>query len=145
MRQSSKSFIMKKQYLLSALTVMFVVLIGCASSKSASAEPPARWEVLGEKRVNYRMDRDVMNINNREAYKQIKIAVNGGSLNMYRATIYFENGGSQEVDLRNNFNRGSSSRTIDLNGNMRRINKIVFWYDTKNYSRRKATLTVLGK
>lgn len=145
MRQSSKSFIMKKQYFLSALTVMFVVLIGCASSKSASAEPPARWEVLGEKRVNYRMDRDVMNVNNREAYKQIRIAVNGGSLNMYRATIYFENGGTQEVDLRNNFNRGSSSRTIDLNGKMRRIDKIVFWYDTKNHSRRKATVTVLGK
>ncbi|QEC42025.1 DUF2541 family protein [Pseudobacter ginsenosidimutans] len=136
---------MNKQYFLSALTVIMIFVAGCSSSKTASAEPPAKWEVLGEKRVNYRMERDVMNISGRDVYKQIRIAVNGGSLNMYRATIYFENGGTQEVDLRKNFRSGSSSRVIDLTGSRRRIDKITFWYDTKNQSRRKAVLTVWGK
>lgn len=136
---------MKKQYFLSVITAMIIVVIGCSSSKTASAEPPARWEVLGEKKVNYRVDRDVMNVRGRDTYKQIRIAVDGASLNMYRATIYFENGGSQDVDLRNNFGRGSSSRVIDLNGKRRKIDKIIFWYDTKDRSHRKATVTVWGK
>lgn len=136
---------MNKRYFLSMLTVLTIVAFGCSSSKTASAEPPAKWEMLGEKRVNYRLDRDVINVSNHDVYKQIRISVNGGALNMYRATIYFENGGTQEVDLRNNFHRGSSSRVIDLNGNRRRIDKIIFWYDTKNQSRRKAVLTVWGK
>ena len=57
----------------------------------------------------------------------------------------FVYGTSEEIKLRHNFNRRSDSRVIDLNGRNRIIKKITFLYDTKNRSRRRATLQVFGK
>lgn len=104
------------------------------------------WQNLGTKTVNYRMDRDVLDVQKRDGvFKQLKFVVRGGSLNMHKVVVHFENGGQQEIDLRHQFNRGSSSRIVDLKGNNRFIEKIVFWYDTQNQSRNKAKLTVWGK
>lgn len=104
------------------------------------------WQNLGTKTVNYRMDRDVLDVQKRDGvFKQLKFVVRGGSLNMHKVVVHFENGGQQEIELRHQFNRGSSSRIVDLKGNNRFIEKIVFWYDTQNNSRNKARLTVWGK
>jgi len=104
------------------------------------------WQKLGEKKVDYRMDHDVMNVTLRDGtFKQLRFAVKQGSLNMYKCVVHFENGGSQEIDLRHTFTRRSASRVVDLNGNKRFIEKISFWYDTKNFSNNKAVLHVYGK
>lgn len=127
------------------LTVLTVVIFGCSSSKPAADEGRERWITVGTSRVDYRMDHDVIRVDSRNVFSQLKFGVQGGSLNMHRATIHFENGGTQEVNLRDNFRRGSASRVIDLQGNRRRIDRISVWYDTKNFSRKKAVLVVLGK
>lgn len=101
--------------------------------------------MLGQKNVNYRLDQDVLDVSTRESYQQLRLTVKGGSLNMYRAVVYFENGGRQDVDLRQHFSRGSASRIIDLSGNRRRIDRISFWYESKNFSNRRAVVTVWGK
>ncbi|MEJ7625871.1 MAG: hypothetical protein WKF35_03325 [Ferruginibacter sp.] len=104
------------------------------------------WVKLGEKRVDYKIDHDVMNVSVRDGnFKQLRFAVREGSLNLYRCVIHFENGGTQEADLRFHFKRGSESKIIDLNGKNRFIEKISFWYDTKNASNNKAVLLVFGK
>ncbi len=64
---------------------------------------------------------------------------------MHKVIVHFENGGTQEIEMRHNFDKNSQSRVIDLKGNKRIIEKIVFWYDTKNVSNRKAKVTVLGR
>lgn len=136
---------MNKRYFFTMLTVLTVVIFGCSSSKPATDEGRERWVTLGTSKVDYRIDHDVIRVNSRDAFSQLKFGVQGGALNMHRATIHFENGGTQEVNLRDNFRRGSASRVIDLQGNRRRIDRISVWYDTKNNSRRKAVLIVLGK
>lgn len=127
------------------LTVLTVVIFGCTSSRPAADEGRDRWITIGTSRVDYRMDHDVIRVNSRYAFSQLKFDVQKGSLNMHRATIHFENGGAQEVNMRDNFRRGSGSRVIDLQGNRRKISRISVWYDTKDRSRRKAELVVLGK
>jgi len=111
-----------------------------------SAQRRERWELLGSRTVDFRLDRDVIPITWREgAFNAIRIVVKDGSLNMHRCVIHFENGDTQEVALRHQFRRGSASRLIDLPGNKRLIEKIVFWYDTKNISGEKATVLVYGR
>lgn len=105
-----------------------------------------KWEHLGSRKVNFGVDKDVIPVTWREGkFNAIKIVVTGGNLNMHKCIIHFENGGTQDVELRHNFSRGSDSRVIDLPGNNRFIEKVVFWYDTKNFSRRRATVSVFGR
>ena len=104
------------------------------------------WRNLGSKTVNYRLDKDVLDVQLRDGtFQQLKFLVRAGALNMYKVIVHFENGGQQEIELRQNFGPRSSSRVIDLKGNNRIIEKITFWYDTVNSSNRKAKLTVLGR
>lgn len=137
---------MRTRLFFSIFAVLAIVLIACSSGKRVSSSSPERWQKLGEKRVNYRIDHDVLNVTRRDGtFKQLRFVVKSGSLNMRRCVIHFENGGMQEVDLRYTFSKGSASRIIDLNGNRRLIEKISFWYDTKNFSHNKAILVVWGK
>jgi hypothetical protein len=105
-----------------------------------------RWVQIGARKVDYGLDRDVIPVTYRQGYfEAIKIVVRGGALNMHKCVVHFENGGSQEVELRHNFTKGSDSRVVDLKGNKRFIEKIEFWYDTKNTADRKATVVVWGR
>ena len=121
----------------------FAILLICLVE--SNAQKP-RWELLGMRKVSYKLDRDVIPVTWREgSFNAIRIVVRNGSLNMQKCIIHFENGGTKEVMLRHNFTGKSASRIIDLPGNKRLIEKIVFWYDTKNVSGRRATVLVYGR
>ena len=121
----------------------FIILLMCLVD--SNAQKP-RWELLGMRKVSYKLDRDVIPVTWREgSFNAIRIVVKNGSLNMNKCIIHFENGGTKEVALRHNFSGKSASRIIDLPGNKRLIEKIVFWYDTKNISGRRATVHVYGR
>ena len=121
----------------------FAILLICLVE--SNAQKP-RWELLGMRKVSYKLDRDVIPVTWREgSFNAIRIVVRNGSLNMQKCIIHFENGGTKEVALRHNFAGKSASRIIDLPGNKRLIEKIVFWYDTKNVSGRRATVLVYGR
>ena len=57
---------------------------------------------------------------------------------MHKLVVHYGNGETENIEPRNNFSAGSESRVIDLPGNKRDIQKIVFWYDTKNLARGNA-------
>jgi hypothetical protein len=125
------------------LILALALLITCMAE--SNAQKP-RWELLGMRKVDYKLDRDVIPVTWREgSFDAIRIVVRNGALNMQKCFIHFENGDTKEVMLRHNFAGRSASRVIDLPGNKRLIEKIVFWYDTKNVSRRRATVLVYGR
>lgn len=104
------------------------------------------WDLLGTRKVNYRLDKDVIMVTSSEGtFRQVKVKVTGGSINMHKMLIEYGNGSKQNVALKQTFNRGHNSRIIDLNGSKRVIKKITFWYDTKNYSGKRANLLVFGR
>ncbi|NJM24993.1 MAG: hypothetical protein HC859_05290 [Bacteroidia bacterium] len=128
---------------LTGITFLFLMLTMAIGTSSMAQ---AKWERLGTRVVNYGLDRDIIPVTYRDgAFTAIQIEVKGGAVNMHKCVIHFENGGKQEVELRHNFRRGSDSRVIDLVGNKRFIEKIEFWYDTKNLARRRAVVTVFGR
>ncbi|MBN2612942.1 MAG: hypothetical protein JXB00_15410 [Bacteroidales bacterium] len=128
------------------LKVLFTLfIIATISMSSVNAQKP-RWELLGMRKVDFKLDRDVIPVTWREgAFNAVRIVVRQGQLNMHKCVIHFENGGTKEVELRHNFAGRSASRLIDLPGNKRLIEKIEFWYDTKNMAGRKATVMVYGR
>ncbi len=106
----------------------------------------APWRLLGKRAVTYRLDKDVIHVGpGSGTYRKLKIQVTGGSLNMHNMVVHYMNGTKQTVALKHNFHRGSSTRVIDLHAGKRLIKSVTFWYDTKNHSKRKATVRVFGR
>lgn len=123
------------------------ILISLSSFTTTTSESNIwNWEKLGSKKVDFKLDRDVLRVGAHEGrFSKLKLAVTGGSLNMHKMKIEYMNGQVEQITLKHNFTKRSTSRTIDIDGQKRIIKQITFWYDTKNRSKKKATLTVFGK
>ncbi len=107
---------------------------------------PPKWERLGSRVVDFKLDKDIIAIGAHEgAYTKLKIQVSGGSVNMRKMVVHYGNGEDQNVELKYNFTKGSGSRVIDLPGNKRIIKSVTFFYDTKNVSKTKAKIHLFGK
>lgn len=142
--QKQKFIPMKRSFLFAFFAFVSVTLL--FSLSDLQAQRRERWELLGSRKVDFRIDHDVIPVTWKEgAFDAIRIVVKDGALNMHRCVIHFENGDREEVAMRHQFRRGSGTRIIDLPGNKRLIEKIEFWYDTKNYSGQKATVMVFGR
>lgn len=143
---------MMQSQILKFLAIPLFLMIGLVfisadlPTDEATADSLTKWDLLGIRKVNYGLDRDEIVVTLTEGlFSAVKLKVKHGGVNMHRMAIHYKNGDVQEVALKNNFKAGSSSRIIDLQGGKRVIRKVVFWYDTKNVSSRKATLQLWGR
>ncbi|MEB3346537.1 hypothetical protein U6A24_13750 [Aquimarina gracilis] len=126
----------------SIATILLTVLLVTSSFTSNIRQ----WDHLGTRKVNYRLDRDVIKVTAKEGgFTKLKVKVTGGAINMHRMVVQYGNGKKEEIQLRHNFSRKSSTRVIDLKGNKRIIRDITFFYDTKNLSRKRAKVHVFGR
>ncbi len=127
------------------------LLLVCFSLSVSAAKPvtkhhPQRWEKPGQRKVNFKVDRDEIIVGRIEGFfTALQIKVKKGPINMHRMVVHFRNGGTKEVELKNNFAAGDESRVIDLPGNIRVITSVVFWYDTKNFNDSKAVVELWGR
>ena len=121
-------------------------LVGLLSMHFTSPHPSTNWEHLGSRKVNYRVDKDVIRVGAHEGgFTKLKIKVSHGSLNMHRMIVEYGNGSKDVVPLKFQFRRGSDTRVIDLKKGKRIIKDITFWYDSKSFSRHRATVHVFGR
>lgn len=126
--------------------VALVAVVHVSFAQSGEKKPVAEkenWVLLGSHVVDYMLDRDVVSLKeSTEAYTAVKFKVNSGPINLHKCTVHFANGETQDVTFSTNVNE---ARKIDLLGNVRSIEKITFWYDTKNSADKKAVVEVWGR
>ncbi|WP_108804137.1 DUF2541 family protein [Aquimarina sp. Aq107] len=129
----------RQKLILPFLMVLFLVASSFSTAK-------IKWEHLGSRTVNYKIDRDVIKVTAKDgAFKKLKVKVTNGSINMHRIVVQYGNGEKQVIQVKKNFKKGSATRVIDLKGNKRIIRDITFFYDTKNFSKNRAKVHVFGK
>lgn len=135
----------------SQLAVFLILALALSTFSFVSPTPaeaeafPPRWERLGVRKVNYRVDRDEIYVTARDGlFTAVKLKVTQSPLTMRRMVIHFRNGQTQEVAIKRNFPRGGESRVIDIRGGKRVIKKVVFYYDTKGL-RGRATVQLWGR
>jgi hypothetical protein len=131
---------------ISLVLVTLFTVFSSFTSPSPASDTYARWEKLGERKVNFAIDRDEIIVGRWEGYfDALKLKIRRAPINMIRMVVHFGNGETKEIELRNNIAAGGESRVIDLPGNNRVITKVVFWYDTKNRASRRAELELWGR
>lgn len=104
-----------------------------------------RWRFIGDKWVNFGVERDVIVVKGNDNYRQIKLKVTDGPLRMIDMDIFFENGEKMNVPIKNRFKQGDESRLIDLPGGSRSIRRIEFVYETVGVIKGKARVAVWGR
>lgn len=100
------------------------------------------WVKLGTQVVDYTLDRDVVKATDQSTFSSLKIKVSNGTVNIHKVTVHFADGKSQNIDLPKELTKENDGKLIDLKGNNRVIEKVTFWYDTKNANDSKAVVEV---
>jgi hypothetical protein len=121
-----------------------------ALAAPATPTPGEKWEHLGIRPVDFRVDHDAILAAGQGAFRAIRIDVEGGSLEMFDVKITFGNGETFSPATRLLFSAGTMSRVIDLPGNARIIRRIDFFYRTTGgllagVGAPKATVHVYGR
>ena len=91
----------------------------------------SNWDKLGERRVNFRLERDIIKAGLEGFFSAIKLKVEGNrAVEFHRVVIKFRNGGQMSANLGVTVAPGGYSPEIQLKGSSRRIIKeIVFYYE----------------
>ena len=137
-----------KRISLVAILATFMVLVQVQSSFAQLAADKSldSWTLLGTRTVDYSLDRDVVDLKESGEYFQtLKFIVKNGTLNMHKCTVHFADGESRVIELTDEMNKSNDGRILDMRGSNRKIEKVTFWYDSKNNSNNKSIVELWGK
>jgi hypothetical protein len=109
--------------------ILAALLLLAVSPAFLAAE--AKFVLLGEKEVNFLVDRDDLVVALKDGmFRRLRFEVENNDLEMLRVTVTFGNGKTETIPVRHVFKEGSRSRLIDLPGQKRIIRRITFFYRT---------------
>jgi hypothetical protein len=121
---------MKRNVLLMRMLILgFVVfaLSACGSSRRTFGLEEG-WEILGERKVNFVKDKDVMEVTSRNMFTEIRFFVEDKDVRINDLKVQFDNGDKIEPALDDVIKAGEGSRVIQLAADGRRISNIEFKY-----------------
>ena len=125
--------------------LLFLSAIALLSFTTIESNGFQQWNLIGEKKVSFLVDRDVIHVKGNDNYSQLKLKAKDGSVHILDMDIHFENGDKFDVSIKQKFANGGESRVIDLPGGNRNIKKIEFWYETRGFAKGRGRVQVWGK
>jgi hypothetical protein len=127
-------------------TVMVLLQAQMSYAQLAADKSLDSWTLLGTRTVDYTLDRDVIDFKESGEYFQtLKFIVKNGTLNMHKTTVHFTDGDTKVLELTDEMNKTNDGRILDMRGSNKKIDKVTFWYDSKNDSKDKSIVELWGK
>jgi hypothetical protein len=104
------------------------------------------WEVLGESKVNFIRDKDVIPVQSRSSFTAIRFRVEDRDIRISELKVQFDNGDKLEPAIDEEVKAGDNSRIIDLAREGRIINNIEFSYRTTgSILQGRAKVLIIGR
>ncbi len=129
----------------SAFIAFLLVLTGIFAAGDAFARP-GDWELLGEKRVGFIVDRDVIRVGRSEGrFRSIKLRVQDNDIEILDLKVIYANGQVDDLPVRQFIRQGGETRAIDLKGEARAIREIQVLYRSRPSLKGQALLKVFGQ
>ena len=85
------------------------------------------WRTVGFTTVQGR-DNDTIRVRGTERYRQLRVCVFNGPIQMRDVDVRFRNGGHQDIATRDLMRAGTCTRNIDLSGNRRDVTAVRLQY-----------------
>lgn len=138
---------MKTKNLVSFIAVIAILLTQVSMTKAQTADKSLDgWTLLGTCTVDYTLDRDVVSLNDTKGhFTALKFVVKNGTVNMHKCTVHFTDKESKDIQFSDEVNKANDGLILDMKGSNRGIEKVTFWYDTKNTSDNKSIVQLWGK
>lgn len=126
----------------------YLFLAGAAFVATALAPAPgyAGWELLGEQKVGFRVDHDVIHVGRREGrYERLKMRVLRNDIMLISAKVVYGNGSSDRLRIHEKIREGTETRPYDLPGfRGRYIDRIELTYRSRPSFEGRAVVQVFG-
>jgi hypothetical protein len=136
-----KSFSFRIFLLLSSV----MMIVSCGSSRRTLVVEEG-WELLGQDKVNFVRDKDVIDVTSEKKYTALKFRVEDREIHLNDLKIYFTNGDKLEPSIDDVIGKDQYSRIIELGKEGRFIDKVEFNFRTTgNILKGRANVLVLGK
>lgn len=118
----------KRKFPLLAFLVTSVMLFQSCGSSRRVVGIEEGWDLLGESKVNFVRDKDVVNIRSQNMYTAIRFTVEEKDVRLNGLKIHLNNGDILQPALDDVIKAGEQSRVIDLAADGRMLSKIEFSY-----------------
>lgn len=105
----------------------------------------ARWEKLGEKKVGFVVDHDIVEVGRSEGwFKRIKLKIHKNAIHLKNIRVVYGNGEIDDIKLDTDIGQGGETDALKLDGRERKIQRIELFYHSKLNFRGKARVEVYG-
>jgi hypothetical protein len=136
---------MKKIFGLALLSSFVLFALSCGSSRRTLVVEEG-WEMLGQAKVNFIRDKDVVDVTSENKYTAIKFRVEDREIRLNDLKIYFTNGDKLEPSMDDVIAEDQYSRDIEVGKEGRMLDKVEFTFRTTgNILKGRANIIVLGK
>ena len=124
---------------------LLMILAGCGSSRKTIAIEEG-WDLLGQLKVNFIKDKDVLEVHSTNKYTAIRFKVESHDIRLNNLSVYFQNGDKLSPAIDEIIPADQSSRDIEIASDGKYITKIEFKYRTTgNFFKGRANVLVFGK
>lgn len=131
---------------LSCLLILLIsFIVSCGSSRRAIAIEEG-WDLISEQKVNFVRDKDVITVNSRNLYTDLRFRVEDREVRINELKIFFPNGDKLEPRIDEVIQPDQYSRIIEITRDGRAIDHIEFKYRTTgNLLKGRANVLVFGR
>jgi len=143
------------------LAVLALAFTGCVAVQDTRPYPPAppapvpppprpppanRSELLGRREVDFKADRDVIEVGRHEGlFRKLRVVIRGAPIQLRDMKVIFTDNSVFDPVTRDHLLREDSAYVFDLPGHRRAIKRITFLYRSINRREGKATVLVFGE
>lgn len=129
----------------SFLLILMMITTSCGPTRRSIAIEDG-WDLLGEQKVNFVRDKDVIEVHSTYKYSAIRFKVEGHDVRLNELKVFFQNGDKLEPSLDDIIVAEQYSREIELAQDGKFVYKIEFRYRTTgNLFKGRANVLVFGK
>jgi hypothetical protein len=116
-------------------TRMVVTPLILGVARSASAQH-GRWELLGTKEIEGRVDHDKISCHGKEEYRALQFRVTGAAVQFDRIQVEYGNHQTRPYPFRMLVRANGTSPVLDLAGGYRDITNVEFWYEKASWGKK---------
>jgi hypothetical protein len=117
-----------------------------AQKAAAPAERRGGWFALGDTYAMHNADHNVIEIKEPDAsFGRLKVTVRDFPLTITRMKVVYDSGEEETIDAPMAIPKNGESDTLLLKTGVRNIKRIDFWYNSADFKKGKAEVTVFAR
>lgn len=128
------------------VAAVFLAMTGLLLLAAPARSAPPRWELLGERTVEFTVDHDVIEVTAAEGrFDAIKLHVLRSGIELLDLKVVFGDGQTFDAAVRHYIRAGDETRAIELPGGHRVIKQVEFTYRSSRRGGTNAVVRLWGR